>query len=71
MTNWNMICDSSLTLGLFGMSYFAGFALGFLIVPVFSDLRGRKHIWLGGIFIGWAMMAIQLKVDAIITPINK
>jgi len=49
MTKHDLICASKLMISSFGMSYFAGYAGGSLILPALSDKKGRKVFLAGAV----------------------
>ena len=49
MTKHDLICASKLMISSFGMSYFAGYAGGSLLLPTLSDKKGRKKFLAGAI----------------------
>ena len=55
-----MVCAGGFTISLFGMLFFAGFAISSLIVPVLSDKYGRRNIFLWSIFTSWVVLAVLL-----------
>jgi len=56
-----MVCAKRITTGGIGSSYFAGWALVCLIIPVLSDRIGRKWIFvICTLFTGLAMFIILL-----------
>lgn len=58
MTSWDLICSSHLSVSLFGMLFFIGFAAGQLILPPLSDKYGRKKIFMGSGLVNLALMII-------------
>ena len=48
---YELWCTSHLTISAIGMAYFAGFAIGALILPGLSDKYGRKRFFLAGLFL--------------------
>ena len=57
---YDMQCDGKLTISLFGMMFFLGFAIGSVILPPLSDKYGRKNLFLLSLFINIAMFIIDL-----------
>ena len=43
----DLTCKDSYQIGLIGSSYFIGFAVSALFVPVLADKYGRKHLYMG------------------------
>lgn len=40
-----MDCQTPFVISLFGMMFFAGYAIGCLVIPPFGDRNGRKKIF--------------------------
>lgn len=43
---YDMTCDSKVTISLFATMYFIGYMLGSMIWPPLSDMRGRKKLFM-------------------------
>ena len=64
MKKYEMECDGSLTISLFGMMFFAGWAVSSLIFPRISDRIGRKFMFSISIFINIAVFTVMLALPA-------
>lgn len=63
MNKYDLICASSQTLGMFGMSYFMGFAIGSLCLPYYADQIGRKRMYL----VSLLMCIVSMSVPFVLT----
>lgn len=59
MTKHDLICASKAVISSFGMSYFAGYASGSMILPALSDKYGRKK-FLGGAILTQSIAALGM-----------
>ena len=64
MKKYEMECDGSLTISLFGMMFFAGWAVSSLIFPRISDRIGRKFMFSISIFINIVVFTVMLTLPA-------
>ena len=68
LDNWikkyDMECDGSLTISLFGMMFFAGWAVSSLIFPRISDRIGRKLMFSLSILVNIIVFTLMLVLPA-------
>ena len=64
INKYDLDCSGHLVISSFGMLFFAGFAMGSLIIPSWSDQYGRKKFFIGALVTNLACFILLLVVPA-------